>query len=136
MRKLRENPISGYQLPAEGDAENYCYTPAEVRSICKLSGSFFGDVFRFLALTGLREGELMWLTNEAWTSIASWYGSAQGVSGGGTAVGPQRGPAKRSAVGTGPGDCSQQPSLQVRLVGFRAACVEVVLPPAGEARSL
>ena len=64
MRKLRENPISGYQLPADGDAENYCYTPAEVQGICKHAGPFFGDVFRFLALTGLRQGELMWLTKE------------------------------------------------------------------------
>jgi integrase len=64
MRKLRENPISGYQLPAKGDAENYCYTPAEVQGICSHAGPFFGDVFRFLALTGLRQGELMWLTRE------------------------------------------------------------------------
>jgi integrase len=56
--------ISGYQLPAEGEAENYCYTPAEVRGICTHAGPFFGDVFRFLALTGLRQGELMWLTKE------------------------------------------------------------------------
>jgi len=64
MRKLRENPISGYRLPAEGKADNYCYTPAEVRAICEHAGPFFGDVFRFLALTGLRQGELMWLTKE------------------------------------------------------------------------
>jgi integrase len=64
MRKLRENPISGYQLPAEGAAANYCYAPAEVQGICKCAGPFFGDVFRFLALTGLRQGELMWLTKE------------------------------------------------------------------------
>ena len=64
MRKLRENPISGYQLPADGEAENYCYTPAEVQGICQHAGPFFGDVFRFLALTGLRQGELMWLTTD------------------------------------------------------------------------
>jgi integrase len=62
MGKLRENPISGYQLPADGQAENYCYTAAEVQGVCKHAESFFGDVFRFLALTGLRQGELIWLT--------------------------------------------------------------------------
>ena len=62
MRKLRENPISGYQLPADGQSENYCYTPVEVEGIWQHAGPFFGDVFRFLALTGLRQGELMWLT--------------------------------------------------------------------------
>lgn len=62
MRKLRENPISGFKLPADGDPDNYCYKPAEVQEICKHAGPFFGDVFRFLALTGLRQGELMWLT--------------------------------------------------------------------------
>lgn len=60
MRKLRENPISGYQLPADGQAENYCYTPAEVQGIFRHAGPFFGAVFRFLALTGL----LMWLTTD------------------------------------------------------------------------
>ena len=64
MRKLRENPISGYQLPADGQAENYCYTPAEVQGICQHTEPFFGDVFRFLALTGLRQGQLMWLTKD------------------------------------------------------------------------
>jgi integrase len=62
MRKLRENPISGYQLPAEGQPNNYCFTPAEVNAVCQKADPFFGDVFRFLALTGLRQGELMWLT--------------------------------------------------------------------------
>jgi integrase len=64
MRKLRENPISGYQLPADSAPESYCYTTAEVQGICKHAGPFFGNVFRFLALTGLRQGELMWLTKE------------------------------------------------------------------------
>ncbi len=64
MRKLRENPISGYQLPADSPPENYCYTAAEVRGICEQAGPFFADVFRFLALTGLRQGELIWLTKE------------------------------------------------------------------------
>ena len=64
MRKLRENPISGYQLPAVSPPENYCYTPAEVRGICEQAEPFFGDVFRFLALTGLRQGELIWLRKE------------------------------------------------------------------------
>jgi len=62
MRKLRENPVAGYRLPADSDPDNYCYTPAEVQGICQHAGPFFGDVFRFLALTGLRQGELMWLT--------------------------------------------------------------------------
>jgi len=64
MRKLRENPISGYQLPADGEPENYCYTSAEVLGICEHAEPFFADVFRFLALTGLRQGELIWLTEE------------------------------------------------------------------------
>ena len=62
MRKLRENPISGYALPADGESENYCYTPAEVQAICRQAGTYFGEIFRFLALTGLRQGELRWLT--------------------------------------------------------------------------
>jgi integrase len=64
MRKLRENPVSGYQLPADGEPENYCFTAAEVLGICQHAEPFFADVFRFLALTGLRQGELMWLTKE------------------------------------------------------------------------
>ena len=39
-------------------------TPAEVQGICQHAGQFFGDVFRFLALTGLRQGELMWPTTD------------------------------------------------------------------------
>jgi hypothetical protein len=61
MRKLQDNPISGYRLPAEGEGDNYCYTPVEVQAVCNHTTPFFGDVFRFLALTGLRQGELMWL---------------------------------------------------------------------------
>ena len=64
MRKLRENPISGYQLPADGEPENYCLTSAEVRAICQHAQPFFAEVFRFLALTGLRQGELIWLTKK------------------------------------------------------------------------
>jgi integrase/recombinase XerD len=64
MRKLRENPISGYQLPADGESENYCFKSAEVRTICQHAEPFFAEVFRFLALTGLRQGELIWLTKK------------------------------------------------------------------------
>ncbi len=64
MRKLRENPISGYQLPADGGPESYCYTPDEVQAICAHAEPFFSDVFRFLATTGLRQGELIWLTRD------------------------------------------------------------------------
>ena len=34
-------------VPADGEPENYCYTPAEVQGICQHAGPFFGDVFRF-----------------------------------------------------------------------------------------
>jgi integrase len=64
MRKVRENPISGYQLPAEGAPDSYCYTATEIGAICGHAEPFFGEVFRFLALTGLRQGELMWLTKQ------------------------------------------------------------------------
>ena len=91
MRKLRENPISGYQLPADGESENYCYTPVEVQGICQHAGSFFGDLFRFLALTGLRQGELMWLTKED-LDVAHRLVRirAKAFPEGGTAVGTER----------------------------------------------
>lgn len=59
---LRENPISGYELPAPGDPDSYCFSTDEVNRICNAAGEFFGQVFRFLALTGLRQGELVALT--------------------------------------------------------------------------
>ena len=62
MRKLADNPISGYQLPSGGKPENYCFTAHEVQAICDSADPFFAHVFRFLAVTGLRQGELIWLT--------------------------------------------------------------------------
>jgi integrase len=64
MKLLKDNPVSGYQLPADGDPETYCYTRPEVEAICQNAEPLFSDVFRFLALTGLRQGELMWLTGD------------------------------------------------------------------------
>jgi integrase len=40
------------------------YPEAEVREICEHAEPFFADVFRFPALTGLRQAELTWLTRE------------------------------------------------------------------------
>jgi integrase len=39
-------------LPADGESDNYAYSTAEVQGICAAAGPFFGDVFRFLALSG------------------------------------------------------------------------------------
>lgn len=63
-KMIRDNPLSGYQLPHEGEATNYCYRPEEVEGICTNADPFFAKAFRFLALTGMREGELIWLTKE------------------------------------------------------------------------
>jgi len=60
-RLLRENPVAAYELPAEGTPDTHCYSVSEVGRICDAAGEFFGRVFQFLALTGLRQGELMWL---------------------------------------------------------------------------
>ena len=53
--------IAGYQLPADGEPEDCCCSPVEVRAICERAEPFYADVFQFLALTGLRHGELIWL---------------------------------------------------------------------------
>ncbi len=63
-KKLKENPVEGYELPADTDPNNYCFTTEEVSGLCMAATPFFADVFRFLALTGLRQGELFWLTKD------------------------------------------------------------------------
>lgn len=63
-RLLAENPIEGYDLPADTPPDNYCFTAQEVNAICAVSEPFFADVFRFLAFTGLRQSELFWLTKD------------------------------------------------------------------------
>ena len=61
---ISSNPISSYKLPRDGKPNNYCYTVEEVQAVSANADEFFGDVFTFLACTGLRQSELRWATKE------------------------------------------------------------------------
>lgn len=61
---LTEDPLLGYELPADGESDRHCFTAQEVELICKTADGFFGRVFRFLAVTGLRVGEMVRLEKQ------------------------------------------------------------------------
>lgn len=62
-RKLiREDPAAGYRLPPRPHSRGVAYAPAEVQAICAAAEQPFRDMFQFLALTGLRISEMLWLT--------------------------------------------------------------------------
>ncbi len=63
-RLVREDPAPGYELPRESESDRTVFSPEELAAILAEPDPLYRDVFDFLRLTGLRSGEVCWLTRD------------------------------------------------------------------------
>jgi integrase len=61
---LTHDPLAAYELPAKVTSQAYCWTSEEVRRILANADPEYVDVFNLLRMTGMRAGEVCWLTKE------------------------------------------------------------------------
>jgi len=61
LGKLRENPLCRLKLRKPRPIPQPVLTPSQVEKIAATARPEWGEVFRFLAATGLRSSELVWL---------------------------------------------------------------------------
>lgn len=59
---LAKDPAAGYELPPQSKDQAYCFTQPELVAIFNAAEAPYRNIFMFLAMTGLRISEMLFLT--------------------------------------------------------------------------